>query len=135
MAKVGRPPLVYTEAQADEICNLVSAGSNLHVISKLPDFPGRMTIEKWMDEHAEFAAKYARARSNRADWRAARIDGIVARLLDADIDPGAARVAIDAEKWQASHEKPKSYGDKQTVEHSGIDGAAIAVSVDVKFGK
>src|SRR5690606_15500761 len=63
-------------------------------------------------KHDEFAAMYARAREARADFRAERIDGYVKKIIDKTLPPDAARVAIDAEKWLASKEQPKRYGDK-----------------------
>lgn len=125
----------FDQAKADLVCDLVAEGQNLHIISKLKGFPSRAQIYAWMDANPDFSDKYARARADRADWRAARIDSITAKLLQGEIDPGAARVAIDAEKWQAGKEKPKEYGDKQTVEHSGTDGKAIQLEVEVKYGK
>lgn len=104
---------------ANAICDLVAEGQNLFRIGKLNGFPPRWKIYEWFRENPDFADNYARAREDRADWRAARIDDITAKLLDAAIDPGAARVAIDAEKWQAGKEKPKVYGDKQEIAHSG----------------
>lgn len=125
----------YEQSVADLICDLVAEGQNLHIIAKLDNMPSRALIYKWFEEYPAFYDKYARAREDRADWRASRIDSITAKLLQGEIDPGAARVAIDAEKWQAGHEKPKFYGDKQTLEHVGADGKGIAVDVTVKFGK
>lgn len=128
-------PTKFSKDQADLICDLVAEGQNLHVISKLKGFPARKTIYAWMNENEDFRNNYTQAREDRADWRASRIDSITAQLLDGKIDPGAARVALDAEKWQAGKEKPKVYGDKQTLEHTGSDGKGIALDVTVKFGK
>jgi hypothetical protein len=41
------------------------------------------------------------------------------------VDPQAARVIIDAEKWQMAHEQPRIYGDKLAHELSGKDGGPI----------
>ncbi|MBN9219546.1 MAG: hypothetical protein J0I79_16495 [Mesorhizobium sp.] len=105
----------FDKTVADTICDLVAEGQNLHVIGKLDGYPPRWRIYEWLKEDEAFANNYARAREDRADWRSARIDSIVSKLLSAEIDPSAARVAIEAEKWQAGKEKPKVYGDKTTL--------------------
>ena len=55
---------------------------------------------------------YARAREARADLRSERIDGYVADMIAGKLAPDAARVAIQAEQWQAGKEQPRRYGDK-----------------------
>jgi hypothetical protein len=121
----------FDKAIADSICDLVAEGQNLHVIGKLDGFPPRWRIYEWFKEVPDFADNYARAREDRADWRAARIDSIVGDLLQAKIDPGAARVAIDAEKWQAGKEKPKVYGDATKVAIEGTDGPPVKTETKV----
>lgn len=116
---VREKPLGFSWDIANTICDLVAEGQNLHVIGKLEGFPKRWEIYEWFKEQPEFYDNYARAREDRGDWRAARIDSITAQLLDGAIDPAAARVAIDAEKWQAGKEKPQTYGDRTTVQHEG----------------
>lgn len=110
------PEWPYEKAIADTICDLVAEGQNLHVIGKLDDMPPRWRIYEWFKENPEFADNYARAREDRADWRSARIDSVTAQVLKGELDPAAARVVIDAEKWQAGKEKPKFYGDKVAVD-------------------
>lgn len=108
----GKSEWPFDKSVADTICDLVAEGQNLHVIGKIKGYPPRWRIYEWLRENSEFSDNYVRAREDRADWRAARIDGITEKLLDGTIDPGAARVAVDNEKWQAGREKPKVYGDR-----------------------
>lgn len=125
----------FDKSVADTICDLVAEGKNLHIIGKLKDYPPRWRIYEWLSEFPDFADNYARAREDRADWRSSRIDSVTQKLLDAEIDPAAARVIIDAEKWQAGKEKPKVYGDKTVIEggekpiktESSIVGASDAL--------
>lgn len=130
MSKISQWP--FNQDTANTICDLVAEGQNLHRIGKLDGFPPRWRIDEWLEENEGFAAKYARAREARSDWRAARIDEITSRLLEGEIDPGAARVAIDAEKWQAGKEKPKVYGDKIVQEQTGPNGGPLQTEVAFK---
>ena len=94
--------------------------------------PSNETVRHWMLEEPELAANYARARELRADARADRIDEITSMIINGELDPQAAKVVIDAEKWLAGKEQPKKYGDKITQEHTGPDGANL--SIEVIFG-
>ena len=109
-AKLGRPT-VYTPALVGLICAKIADGSNLNLICAEEGFPSRDTVYAWLQKYPDFSDNYARAREDRADVRSDRIDGYVLQLLDGKIDANQARVAIDAEKWQAGKEKPKRYGD------------------------
>jgi hypothetical protein len=119
----------FDKKVADTICDLVAEGQNLHRISKLDGFPPRWRIYEWFKENQDFADNYARAREDRADWRASKIDEVVEQMLNAQVEPQAARVAIDAHKWQAGKEKPKTYGDKQDLNIGGQDGNPLQVSL------
>jgi len=124
----GRPS-DFTKEIADDICELVSLGDNLNRICKADDMPAQSTVYKWLLEQAEFSEKYARARSTRADTRSDRIDDYCRSVLDGELEPNAAKVIIDAEKWQAGREAPRRYGDKLDLNHGGQEGApAIKVS-------
>lgn len=116
--KRGRPSL-YTLELADKICALIGSGETDGTIEKMQGMPRAETIRRWKIEHEEFCANYARARAARADVRAERIDGYVKQMIAGDLKPEVARVAIDAEKWQAGKEMPKRYGDK--IAHVGGD--------------
>lgn len=102
----------YTKEIGDEFCGFIASGSNIYKLAGEFGFPGKDTIYKWLDLHNDFADNYARARAKRADARSDRIDDIVDKMVKKQITPDVARVAIDAEKWQAGKEQPKKYGDR-----------------------
>jgi hypothetical protein len=73
------------------------------------------------DDNSLLHASYTKARKARADSRSDEIDEIIRRALlsraDANyVEPNAARVAIDALRWQMGKENAKRYGDKLQVE-------------------
>lgn len=127
MAKKGRPS-DYNKEIGLEICNLVADGENINRISQMDNFPSRVTIYAWFRKHKDFLNNYMRAREDRADARSDRIDDICRRVGEGDLEPNAARIMIDAEKWQAGKENPSRYGDK--VQHTGADGESpVAFSI------
>lgn len=117
-ARTKKPPgpkSSYTEALGNMICELIANGETDATIEKMPGMPSADSIRRWRAANEAFGVNYARAREDRADFRACRIDNYVKSMISGKIKPDVARVAIDAEKWQAGKELPKRYGDKAEV--------------------
>jgi hypothetical protein len=104
------PPM--TEELFVTICERVANGSSLLKISKEEGMPSRDRMERWIDANEERRKAYEWSRQARAEHRVEMIDGIVAKLNAGTIDPNAARVMIEAIRWQAAKEKPRRFGDK-----------------------
>jgi len=79
--------------------------------------PSHATIHRWLNEHQEFRDKYLAAREARADARSERMDSLVERMLEGELDPKVVSVALSNDRWQAGREAPKRYGDRL-----GLDG-------------
>jgi hypothetical protein len=120
--KGGRPS-GYTATLGKTICDLVARRVPLVEIVEMSGMPCADTVYRWKRTIPEFSEMYARAREHRADARQDRIDEIARKLEAGDLDPNAARVLIDAEKWQMAKEKPRTYGDRIEATHT-IDATA-----------
>lgn len=94
------------------VCDGIANKLPLHKICAQDGMPTKETVRVWLLEDADFSAQYARAREARADVRSEFIDEITDEVRAGTLDPNAARVIIDAEKWQAGKENSKRYGDK-----------------------
>jgi hypothetical protein len=123
----GRPS-EYTEDEADTIVAWVSEGKSLR---KYCDASGRpmVTIQRWLRQNADFHARYARAREERADVLA---EAIIDIADEAAKDPSiegvaAAKLQVEARKWVASKLKPATWGDKVTHEAKG----AISINIGI----
>ena len=96
--------------------------------------PGVSTVYRWLEEIVAFRDKYARARLDQADTLADEIVRIADETMVGEtrtIKPDGTieikqgdmlehrRLRVDARKWIASKLKPKKYGDKTEVEHTG----------------
>ena len=77
-----------------------------------------------------FADQYARAREASADADADDIGHISRQAADGEIEPAAARAAIDGLKWSAGKRKPKKYGDKVALVGGGADDDPIRHQLD-----
>jgi hypothetical protein len=130
MSAGGRPS-TYTPELESKILAALSEQSMVAVCAR-PDMPSRETLYQWMHSKAGFADKYARACEERADHRAEKIDEIAEKVLSGEVDPQAARVAIDAHKWTASKLKPKRYGDR--IDLGNADGVPFQINVIKDFG-
>ena len=91
--------------------------------------PSYSTVMKWVRDNPEFSANYQRAREDMADHDADKITDMAERAASGEIDPQAARVAIDAYKWSAGKRRPKRYGDKLEIENTG--SVAVTHTLDV----
>jgi hypothetical protein len=82
--------------------------------------PGKRTVLDWCDADEEFRTKYARAREAQADVLFEGMADIEANVLTGDLKPDAARVVLDSQRWRAEKLKPKAYGTKVDLNHTGV---------------
>jgi hypothetical protein len=112
----GRPS-AWSQELEDKVIDMLSEYSMVYTCKQLGI--SRQTIYTWIDTRNGFLDKYARATSERADYKAEEIDRIAYDVLDGRYDANSGRVAIDALKWTASKLKPKAYGDRQVIDVTG----------------
>lgn len=125
---VGRPSS-YTDEAGNIICTGIASGQSLAAICREHGY-AYSTVIAWLRDYAEFQSNYMRARLDQADADADAVGDIAARVLAGEIEPNAARVAIDALKWAAGKRKPLVYGDKQQIEHTGAIKHTVAEMSD-----
>lgn len=126
---VGRPS-DFSEELADEICRrMVEDQMSLRAVCRMDDMPHVTTVLRWLSQKADFATKYAHAREALADGYV----GDTIEIADTEEDAARARNRISARQWFAEKLKPKVYGTKAQLEHSGPDGGPIPTSVTVNF--
>ena len=113
--KKGRPTK-YTKSLANKLCHRIAQGKSLRSIcDKSTVFPTIATVYNWINSDPDFLAQYERAKEDSSD---AMADDIM-HIADTEPDPHRAKVRIDARKWIASKLKPKKYGERLDVKHSG----------------
>lgn len=120
--KVGNPS-GFTQAIADRLCDRIACGHSLKSVLREPGQPAESMVYRWLRGNPAFREQYARAREEMADADADSVGDIGHRVLLGEIDPLAARVAIDAFKWSAGKRNAKKYGDKMQL--AGHDGDAL----------
>lgn len=129
----GRPTL-YSPELADEICTQLAEGKSLRSVCKAESMPCVTTVFAWMRLHPEFLKQYARAKEESADYLAEETleiadDGTNDWIASNDPENAGyrangehiarSRLRVDTRKWIASKLKPKKYGEKLDIAHSG----------------
>jgi len=125
MAKKRGRPTTYTPETGDRICELMAEGVSAVRACKEVGIALK-TMYAWLREHEDFRNNYARARDDQADTFADQMCDIA----EYDEDVQRAKLKIDARKWVASRMKPKSWGDRQQLEHTGADGVPLSIRVE-----
>lgn len=134
---MGRPKgsgSLYTQELADAICERIAEGEPLRQICREEDMPSWRTVYRWMEERADFASRFAHARTLGFDAIAEECLEIADDTTGDTCMAGSGdnkREVADTEwisrsklrvetrlkllaKWD-----PKRYGDKVTQEHTG----------------
>ncbi|OAE37652.1 hypothetical protein [Agrobacterium tumefaciens] len=121
----------YTPEEKTEIikriCGLIIQSSVEKAVAEVGI--AECTFYAWLAADDELAEEYARARKAIAYRDETAIENIVRQAEQGQIDPAAARVAIDGRKWLAGKRNPKVYGDKIVQEQTGKDGGPIAMTI------
>ena len=120
----GGRPTDYSPELTARICERLAIGESLRSICRDDEMPSMASIFLWLGKHPEFSEQYTRAREAQAE---AHADRIVEIADDDTLDPNHKRIMVDARKWVARKLKPKRYGDKAEVEHSGNVGLTVNV--------
>jgi len=103
--------MAFDQAIGEKVCEHIASGLSMtkacDAVNVNPTTP-----YDWFAKSPQLAEKYARAVAVRADRKADRVDELAEKCAAGEVDPQAARVAIDAHKWTASKLAPKKYGDR-----------------------
>jgi len=131
-----RGQITYTPVLADEICARIAAGESLRSACKKHGL-AHSTFRGWVDrDRGGLFEAYRVAREMQADAHVDLIMDTAMQVLNGEIEPNAARVAIDAMKWTASKLKPRTYGDRIETTISGkVDFIATLQAVEDRIAK
>lgn len=129
------------QAVMDILCERVASSSKSlvtllregHEGHKLPSY---VIISKWMAADAELVNQYARAKEQQAEYMADEMMDIADEMplinpITGAIDSAAVqhqRLRTETRKWLMGKLKPKKYGDKIDLNHSGNIGIELLVA-------
>lgn len=126
---------IFTPALFTSICDRISQGESLRSVCRDPEMPHKSTVLRWLREKPELRDQYCAARDDLMEYWASDIleiadDGtmdtmpglnkygdevMVANHANVQRD----KLRIHARQWLLGKLKPKVYGDRVELEHSG----------------
>jgi hypothetical protein len=143
MPDVGRPSK-YTEAIGLEICERIAFGEPVRQICLLDHMPDERTIYRWLVVNADFRQQYSRAKEAqqdkfdeelldiaddaRNDWIERENERTGKTFISLNEEAVArARLRVSTRQWLMGKHKPKKYGDKVVLEHSGGTNNSLTI--------
>jgi hypothetical protein len=128
----GRPRIPFDQDIADQILEAIAGGVGLITFLEanketMPSYP---TIRKWLREMPEFLSDYARAREDQGDYDSDLIRECFLKVIAGELEPNAARSAMDGLKWNAARRQPKKYGDKVEIATTGTMQVSHTLTID-----
>jgi len=100
-----------SETEYNTIFEKISEGKSLaSCLREIPCSFGK--FYDGLENNTKLSERYARARRHQSESSQSRIVQIIDDVLASRVDPQAARVAIDALKWNAAKLHPAIYADK-----------------------
>lgn len=136
----GRPSS-FNQSIANTICDLIISGKSLRYCSRQENMPDLVTIYKWLRDFPEFLKQYDKAKSEQIDTLADEMIDISDDISSDKIvnDEGKelvnntavnrSRLMVDTRKWIAERMKPKKYGVRQEIEHSGKIDSDVKIDI------
>jgi hypothetical protein len=124
---MGRP-VEFTQQRKEQFCAMIAEGKSARQGCRELNI-SLQTLYRHVREDESFRDQYARAREDAADTL---VDELM-EIAETEEDVQRAKLKIDARKWVAARMKPKSWGEKQQVEHSGEGGGPLQVTIR-RFG-
>ena len=89
-------------------------------------FPDVSTLNSWCKENEEFSKDYAQAQKDRAFYYFDKIFRIAEQVLNGEVDPQAAKVAIDTYKWALARMDRQKYGDSVKIDQTVTERKNVA---------
>lgn len=126
-ARVGRPREPVPVQRAARLIEHLSEGRTLADWCRAEGV-GARTVYDWLAKDDQFAADYARAREAGGHLIADDLLRIADSATDEDVQ--SARLQVDVRKWLLARWLPRSYGERQQVEHGG-QGVQVVVTTGV----
>ena len=120
MSNQGGRPSIYSDELAFELCRRVASGRSVFAVCADLDMPSDTTVYRWQQEVDGFRDKITRAREERLEAYADRMDALGRRVIeDSDLDPQRVNAAVNAIDKAARLQQPKK------LQHSGPDGGPV----------
>lgn len=95
--------------------------------------PDRTTVLRWLSADPEFAAKYAQAREDQAEFHHDEMEEIEREVRSGLLSPQAGNVILGNKRWRMEKLKPKAYGQKLELDHTGSIAQQTEAQLDARI--
>lgn len=106
----------YTPQVAASLCRYISLGYSLRKACSQDGMPAISQVFEWKRRYPEFQRQFEEATIERGLTFGDRIGELAEQVLAGEVDPAAARVAMDGYKFTAARLASRTWGERQTVE-------------------
>ena len=121
-------PYIYTpELQAalkERIVELLYDMPPLRMLEQ-EGMPSRMQWYRWMEADETFGIRCARAREEYAEKLFDGMASLEDDVLDGTLDAQAAKVVISSRQWRAEKLKPRKFGTRVDLNHTGTVNVSL----------
>ena len=118
-----------TDELVTRILDGIIDGKSVRQICEEPGMPSRHTVQRWIAEDAEFAAKCARAREMQADNIFEEMQDVADNGNPDDVQ--RAKLRVSTMQWRAAKLAPKKYGDSVRAQVTGADGGPVQMVTEI----
>jgi hypothetical protein len=119
--KAPKPPVNYTTALGQRICDLIAEGGSIPKICAMPGMPTERCLWNWERRHEDFAKAIEQARERRGNATFEKLAALEEDIKAGKVPPNEARVMFDLMKFRIQQDNRRRYSDRP-------------VAVDVKVG-
>lgn len=125
----------YDPELAKEICEQVSQGKAVKsVLDSKDHYPHFVTWCRWVDNNEDLRNLYYASLKDKASAKEGKYDQYITDLESGKLDPHAAKVLLDATRWQMATLNAKIYGAKN-VALDGEELSGITINIHKKEGE
>ena len=124
-------PTDYTPELAERICEWLDDGKSLRASCRQENTPHVATVTRWIVTHPAFREQYVWAREAAGYAHADEIADLASRVIEGEIEPHAARVAMDGKKWAAERMAPKAHMPQSLINHESPSGSMTPKPTEV----
>ena len=126
---MGRPE-IYDRELCFSLCERVREGEHIRdVLKSDPSYPSLQSWYNWLSQHKDLFDFYHACRKDKAEHREVELMGLMQKLEAGNLDPHAAKVLIDANKWLMGVYNSRLFGTKPDI---SIDDQSSGITIEIK---
>lgn len=124
--------ILGSDEELEALFEVISAGESLRDYCIVMDVPYATIQEALVRDHN---TRYVAAMHNRAEVRRERIEAIIKKVEEGQMDPKAGAVTIGGLQWLAKVDNRKRFGDQQQIDVAVTDKTKLLMEAMKRFAR